>query len=1326
MLDRMRGAANANGAGIEFSIRTCRMFKRLAALLISGMAMAGGALAQPAMVCQIDSNFTGVFDGEPGNYTLIVIPGASATLRANCSASVNSYNWDPGRIQTSSIAVTAPGTPGDSAPFTLTGCNSSSRTCGAPVTMTIQAASASAPDCLLTASPNPAPSGQSVTFSATCNATRPPPARINYVDLSGTIRSSTALTFTDTAPVVTSQTTRNVFYEAVSNGNLAGPQRVLQVTIEPVSNKTQADVGVVFSTRPPASVNVGDIVTFAVRLNNNGPEPARGVTFDGFVDSQFDNVATTSTLCTASADHVHCDFDSIDPGPPGTTSGVSVRLFNFTARARQSGTALTRIFESVDINRTNDPNSTNSGDSATTTVIAPKLQLIGLEVTQVVQDLVNSVPLVEAKPTVVRAHIKNLGTGNPLVDGQLIGNRIAANGSRTALGTLSPSNTGKAIKALRNPSRASLDDSFYFELPDAWRTGTVELEFRGIDATLTCSEPDGTPDCKVSVIFNPVAAFSMKFIALTYNDAKGIGHTPTLSDVFTVANEFLAHYPINNFDGDLGVATTEFDACSGFKVTAGMRKELNALRNTECKSGSCKQFYQGLLADRSSCSPATDANGEGDLPGNASVVFFPTNRIGTRAHEQGHVMGFKHVDYTGDGTAGDEGCGDATGKAIPCSRLEGDGTLSGTKDQYGPNTAYGFDANNLSPQRIYAAETSDFMSYGNPRWPSRANYIQLFNKFKVSGSSDAKALTDNKVKAVSATQTVLIDGSVLLDGSGGTIESVYVSSTPGTVTLPAAGDYAIRLDNAQGTQLASYSFVPVAGSESPTVGNFSLQLPWDAAAKRIVLLRNGQLLASRQASANPPTIRVTFPNGGESLNGASATFTWTASDPDGDALTYAVDYSTDNGATWRALTINWNATSFPVDLTRLPGGNQALIRVTASDGFNSAQDQSDAVFSVPLRAPGAFIATPEDNHLYVGDQTIILKGLALDMKEGLLDTSRLTWSSSLNSALGSGNSLSLNALDLQEGIHTISLTARNSTALAGVATVAIKVLRTRPTLPATLAVGPTGLAFTATFGSTPPGSQQVAIRNSGDGELNWSASADQSWLQLDAQSAAAPADLSITANPAGLAAGQYTANVTITSAGAANSPQIVNVMLTVAAAPVVAATVVEYLDTADFPNSPGGHFFYSSDPAEQAAVDAGAAGAFSRTGRQFLTGGSSPVCRFYGSVTPGPNSHFFTVDVAECNALKAAQVSPTPATAQQWNYEGISYNTTPVSVAANGSRSCPAGTQPLYRAYNNAYPLSGPKNSWDSNHRFTPALGDIAAMVTRGWRDEGIVFCTAQ
>ncbi|MEO8132489.1 MAG: hypothetical protein ABI831_00710 [Betaproteobacteria bacterium] len=238
-----------------------------------------------------------------------------------------------------------------------------------------------------------------------------------------------------------------------------------------------------------------------------------------------------------------------------------------------------------------------------------------------------------------------------------------------------------------------------------------------------------------------------------------------------------------------------------------------------------------------------------------------------------------------------------------------------------------------------------------------------------------------------------------------------------------------------------------------------------------------------------------------------------------------------------------------------------------------------------------------------------------------------------------------------------------------------------------------------------------------------------------------PASFSATALPQGLALNASsglisgvaaTAGTYIVSIGADNAAGSGQADLVIQVDPVFkvspldgGAIVVEYRDSADFPGSPGGHFFYSSDVAEQAIVDSGAAGQFVRTGREFVTGGTSPVCRFYGSISPGPNSHFFTVDVNECNGLKAAQVTPMPGNVQQWNYEGITYTTTPATVGANGTRSCPADTRPIYRAYNNAFPLSGGKNPWDSNHRFTSELADIAAMVALGWRDEGIVFCTA-
>lgn len=180
--------------------------------------------------------------------------------------------------------------------------------------------------------------------------------------------------------------------------------------------------------------------------------------------------------------------------------------------------------------------------------------------------------------------------------------------------------------------------------------------------------------------------------------------------------------------------------------------------------------------------------------------------------------------------------------------------------------------------------------------------------------------------------------------------------------------------------------------------------------------------------------------------------------------------------------------------------------------------------------------------------------------------------------------------------------------------------------------------------------------------------------------------------------------------------------------PPVEGTVVEYVNTDDFPLAPGGHYFYSADVREQVGVDVGQVGAFRRTGRSFKAGGYASVCRFYGSMSPGPNSHFFTADQGECNLLKSLQQNPVPSTEQQWNYEGqgFSANTPIPAVAAGSPPSCPAGSVPVYRAYNNAWDASG-KKPWDSNHRFSTDLNDIQEVVTKyGWSNEGVVMCSPQ
>src|SRR6185369_14792193 len=97
------------------------------------------------------------------------------------------------------------------------------------------------------------------------------------------------------------------------------------------------------------------------------------------------------------------------------------------------------------------------------------------------------------------------------------------------------------------------------------------------------------------------------------------------------------------------------------------------------------------------------------------------------------------------------------------------------------------------------------------------------------------------------------------------------------------------------------------------------------------------------------------------------------------------------------------------------------------------------------------------------------------------------------------------------------------------------------------------------------------------------------------------------------------------------------------------STVVEFY------NSGLDNYFITADPVEAAAVDAGGAGpGWARTGMTFAAGGNIAVCRFYGSIAPGPNSHFYTANSDECDGLVALAATTAP-TQRRWNLESLDF-----------------------------------------------------------------------
>lgn len=156
------------------------------------------------------------------------------------------------------------------------------------------------------------------------------------------------------------------------------------------------------------------------------------------------------------------------------------------------------------------------------------------------------------------------------------------------------------------------------------------------------------------------------------------------------------------------------------------------------------------------------------------------------------------------------------------------------------------------------------------------------------------------------------------------------------------------------------------------------------------------------------------------------------------------------------------------------------------------------------------------------------------------------------------------------------------------------------------------------------------------------------------------------------------------------------------------AALQPYLLVTEYYNVDIRHYFRTGARSDSAFILAGNAGNGWRDTYDYFfawrdaSSGAQPVCRFYGK---GPNSHFYTADARECEAVKSFE---------GWAYEGIAFY---MKVPQNGI--CPADTVPVHRLYNNRFAYN------DSNHRFTTDMRVVGQMMQAGWLYEGIKMCGA-
>ncbi len=158
----------------------------------------------------------------------------------------------------------------------------------------------------------------------------------------------------------------------------------------------------------------------------------------------------------------------------------------------------------------------------------------------------------------------------------------------------------------------------------------------------------------------------------------------------------------------------------------------------------------------------------------------------------------------------------------------------------------------------------------------------------------------------------------------------------------------------------------------------------------------------------------------------------------------------------------------------------------------------------------------------------------------------------------------------------------------------------------------------------------------------------------------------------------------------------------------------------EYYNETTDHYFISAHEHEVEFVDKGNAGpGWKRTGHLFGAWnidtpmpGTETVCRYYGDATGGPNSHFYSAEKFECDALQALDIA-TPKGKPAWRFEREAFR---VTVPVNGL--CPPNLTLVYRLYNR-----GSEKGIESNHRYVTSSAEYAAMQAKGWAGEGVHMC---
>lgn len=444
--------------------------------------------------------------------------------------------------------------------------------------------------------------------------------------------------------------------------------------------------------------------------------------------------------------------------------------------------------------------------------------------------------------------------------------------------------------------------------------------------------------------------------------------------------------------------------------------------------------------------------------------------------------------------------------------------------------------------------------------------------------------------------TVTVTSPASANGSASVSVTLTVSSAPLLTTSPSAMSFNAQVNGSAAPQNLSVAssgtaltFTAAASTTSggnwlsvaPTGGTTPANLTVSVSTAGLAAGTYGGAitLTSAGASNSPLSVPVTLTITALptlSVGPASLAFSMQASGSNpasqplsvassGPVINFTAAASTTSGGNWLGVTPASGSTPAALSVSVNGAGlavgtyNGAIV-ITSAGAANSPVNVpvTLTVTAAPTLSTSpasmAFASQIGAGNPAAQSLSVASSGAAINFTAAASTTSGGNWLSvaPISGSTPGSLTVSVNATSLAAGTYSGAITITSPQASNSPLTVPVTLtVSSAPVLSAS----PASLAFSAQTGNNPPAPQNISVTSSGAPISFTAAAATTSggnWLSVSPSSGATPASLSVSVNPAGLAAGSYGGTITITPA--AGSAVTVAVTLTVTSTAALSAS----------------------------------------------------------------------------------------------------------------------------------------------------------------------------